>query len=61
MGFLSVRICFLDSFSTSTSSASELEFSMISFAEGRGDEERERKKGGDEQGNIARGVVNDSR
>ena len=45
----------------STSSASELEFSMISFAEGRGDEERERRKGGDEQGNIARGVVHDSR
>ena len=34
---------------------------MISFAEGRGDEERERKKGGDEQGYVARGMVNDSR
>ena len=35
---------------------------MISFAEGRGNEERERKKGeGEEQGNIARGVVTDSR
>ena len=41
----------------STSSASEPEFSMISFAEGGGDEEREQKKRG-EQGNIARGVVN---